>query len=212
MSKESGEQRVERREGGEQARRASSVAEGFIPPADLGLEFTDEVHTAADMEAELVANAQPNEALSALPHFIKQNRQQASRSDQTEVIHHRLEGARRAMEAADTAPHLANSPALSTPILGRMWKRIREQMHDLVLFYVNRANRTHSRVDGQLIEAIEALPMTALPTFARAVPRWHIERLAQSSSEVTPKDGSPAPRLQLRRAPRHVRDPISKRR
>ena len=157
MSKESREQRVERREGGEQARRASSVAEGFIPPADLGLEFTDEVHTPADLEAELIANTQPYETSSVIPHFIKQGKQQNSRSDQTEAIHHYLEGARRAMEAADTAPHLANSPALSAPILGRIWERIRGQMHDLVLFYVNRASRTHSRVDGQLIEAIEAL-------------------------------------------------------
>ena len=154
MSKE---MRDESREEDEQARRASSVAKGFIPSAKLELEFTDEVHSPTNLEAELIANAQPDRAVSAIPHFIKQNSHRGLQSDQKKVIEHHLEAARRALEAADTAPHLANSPALSTPILGKLWERIRAQMHDLVLFYVNRASSTHSRVDGQLIEAVEAL-------------------------------------------------------
>lgn len=140
-----------------QARRASSVAKGFIRSTKLKLEFTDEIHVATDMEAELVENTQPDMTISTIPHFVKQNRQQSNSSDQTKMIQHHLEGARRALEAAETAPYLANSPALSTPILGKMWNRIRGQMHDLILFYVNRAGATHGRVDGQLIEALEAL-------------------------------------------------------
>lgn len=146
----------------------------------LGLEFTDERHTAVELEVDLLAQAQPDTAVSAIPHFIKPQPTAGQRPDQTGAVHHYLAGARRAIEAADTAPHLANSPALSVPILGKLWQQIRGQMHDLVLFYVNRAGRTHSRTDGQLIEAVEALAQLVEQQQAE------IERL---TNEIDSQDG-----------------------
>ncbi|MFT5196576.1 MAG: hypothetical protein ACI9EW_000429 [Cellvibrionaceae bacterium] len=128
----------------------------------LGLEFTDEVHSAADLETHIIskieANAGTDVLLADIPHFLPAKAKTAFLSTpSTQTIGHYLAGAKRAMDAAETAPHLANSPALSTPILGKLWGRIRGQMHELVLFYVNRSGVTHSRVETQLIEAIDAL-------------------------------------------------------
>ena len=75
----------------------------------------------------------------------------------SKAIAHHLAAARRALAQVETKPNLAPSPATSTPILGRLWGRIRGQMHELVLFYVNRYGSSSSRVGGQLIEAIEEL-------------------------------------------------------
>jgi hypothetical protein len=41
--------------------------------------------------------------------------------------------------APETTPVLVPSPATRVPILGRFWRTIRAQMHQLILFYVNRA-------------------------------------------------------------------------
>ncbi|MFK7803866.1 MAG: hypothetical protein AB8G95_19695 [Anaerolineae bacterium] len=124
----------------------------------LEVEFTDEVLSAPSVEAELADSEltiSDNAQLAAIPQFIQDPAKAHNTS--TKTIGHYLAGAKRALAAADTAPHLANSPALSTPVLGKLWGRIRSQMHDLVLFYVNRSAVTHSRVDAQLIEAVEAL-------------------------------------------------------
>lgn len=121
--------------------------------SELGLEFTDEVHTVASFEAQLTTSHDAK--LAAIPQFLQDSSHPHKPS--IETIDHYLAGAKRALAATDTTPHLANSPALSTPILGTLWGRIRGQMHDLVLFYVNRSAVTHSRVDTQLIEAVDAL-------------------------------------------------------
>ena len=128
--------------------------------ARLEIEFVDEVYSAADLESEIEAKAKDRQdaVLNSLPQFLPSKSEQSGlQSASAQTIRHHLTGARRALASAETAPHLANSPALSTPILGKLWGRIRGQMHELVLFYVNRSNVTHSRVDGQLIEAVEAL-------------------------------------------------------
>ncbi len=126
----------------------------------LGIEFKDEALSAADIETKIETaltndrHHEINNTVNAIPKFV--NQASADHLSSTAVGHH-LQAARRALAQAETAPNLANSPALSVPILGKLWGRIREQMHELVLFYVNRSGATTSRVDAQLIEAVTAL-------------------------------------------------------
>ena len=54
-------------------------------------------------------------------------------------------------------PVLAPSPATQLPVVGRFWSRIRGQVHSLVLFYVNRAVRDQSRLNVDLISALNEL-------------------------------------------------------
>ena len=59
--------------------------------------------------------------------------------------------------AAAVEPVLAPSPATQLPVVGRFWSRIRGQVHSLVLFYVNRAVRDQSRLNVDLISALNEL-------------------------------------------------------
>lgn len=54
-------------------------------------------------------------------------------------------------------PVLAPSPATQLPVVGRLWGRIRGQVHSLVLFYVNRAVRDQSRLNVELISVLNEL-------------------------------------------------------
>ena len=54
-------------------------------------------------------------------------------------------------------PQLAPSPATRTPILGRLWQRIRGEMHNLILFYVNKSVRDQNRVNASLISTLNEL-------------------------------------------------------
>lgn len=55
------------------------------------------------------------------------------------------------------APVLAPSPATRVPILGRMWQLIRGEMHNLILFYVNRTAGDQSRLNIDLISTLNEL-------------------------------------------------------
>ncbi len=59
--------------------------------------------------------------------------------------------------AAAVEPVLAPSPATQLPVVGRLWGRIRGQVHSLVLFYVNRAVRDQSRLNVELISVLNEL-------------------------------------------------------
>lgn len=59
--------------------------------------------------------------------------------------------------AAAVEPILAPSPATQLPVIGRLWGRIRGQVHSLVLFYVNRAVRDQSRLNVELISVLNEL-------------------------------------------------------
>ncbi len=56
-----------------------------------------------------------------------------------------------------TAPILANSPATQVPLLGRFWQMIRGQVHELILFYVNRHIAYQSKLDNHLISSLNEL-------------------------------------------------------
>lgn len=127
---------------------------------NLELKFGDDERTAAKLEAEMAKSLDPelakkiNATVNAIPRFVPN---ETDVTQVNEAVKHYLAGAKRALEAAETAPNLASSPATSVPILGKLWGRIRGQMHELILFYVNRSGATSGRVDGQLIQAIETL-------------------------------------------------------
>ncbi len=59
--------------------------------------------------------------------------------------------------AAAVEPVLAPSPATQLPVVGRLWGRVRGQVHSLVLFYVNRAVRDQSRLNVELISALNEM-------------------------------------------------------
>ncbi len=54
-------------------------------------------------------------------------------------------------------PILAPSPATRTPVVGRFWERIRAEMHNLVLFYVNRSVREQNRINGNLVSTLNEM-------------------------------------------------------
>lgn len=54
-------------------------------------------------------------------------------------------------------PILAPSPATRTPVLGRLWGRIRGEMHNLVLFYVNRSVSDQARLNVNLISVMNEM-------------------------------------------------------
>ncbi len=128
--------------------------------SQLDIELNDEVYSAADLEASIGSDMpadqaeQINQKVNEIPRFVKDNNRPAIGS---KAIAHHLKAARTALANVETQPNLAPSPATATPVLGNLWGRIRGQMHELVLFYVNRFGGTSGRVDGQLIEAIEEL-------------------------------------------------------
>lgn len=54
-------------------------------------------------------------------------------------------------------PILAPSPATRMPVVGRLWQQIRGEVHNLVLFYVNRAVRDQNQLNVNLISALNEM-------------------------------------------------------
>ena len=65
------------------------------------------------------------------------------------------------MEAPPTQPELVASPSTRVPILGRLWGLLRGQMHNLVLFYVNRNTAYNAQVNAHLINTLNDLTQLA---------------------------------------------------
>lgn len=61
------------------------------------------------------------------------------------------------MPPPETTPVLASSPAMSMPLFGRLWSIIREQAHQLVLFYVNRALMYETVVNNHTLNTLNEL-------------------------------------------------------
>lgn len=64
-----------------------------------------------------------------------------------------------ANEAAPPAvePVLAPSPATRAPMVGRAWGKVRAEMHNLVLFYVNKSVREQNRINTNLISTLNEM-------------------------------------------------------
>lgn len=58
---------------------------------------------------------------------------------------------------ASVEPVLAPSPATRAPVVGGLWQRIRGEMHNLVLFYVNKSVREQSRTNANLVSTLNEL-------------------------------------------------------
>lgn len=54
-------------------------------------------------------------------------------------------------------PVLAPSPATRVPVLGRLWQLIRGEMHNLILFYVNRLAGDQNRLNIDLVSTLNEL-------------------------------------------------------
>lgn len=65
------------------------------------------------------------------------------------------------MEAPETASVLLPSPATRVPILGRLWAVVREQAHQLILFYVNRTLAHETAVNTHTLNALNELTRLA---------------------------------------------------
>lgn len=74
-------------------------------------------------------------------------------------LYHHLRLANKTYHRAETEPLLAESPAMRVPILGSMWKQIRQQAHQLVLFYVNRFVNQQTEVNGHMVHTLNELTL-----------------------------------------------------
>lgn len=57
----------------------------------------------------------------------------------------------------ETEAVLAPSPATRVPVLGRLWRLIRAEAHNLILFYVNRVVTHQTAVNRQLVSVANHL-------------------------------------------------------
>lgn len=61
------------------------------------------------------------------------------------------------MDAPPVTAVLVPSPATRVPILGRLWQMVRGQIHNLILFYVNRTNSHNSQVNSHITSTLNEL-------------------------------------------------------
>lgn len=74
-------------------------------------------------------------------------------------IDHHLASVQRLLAASGTRtePILASSPATRLPLIGRLWGAIRQQVHGLILFYLNRQRADQAEITHHLLQAVTAL-------------------------------------------------------
>ena len=78
----------------------------------------------------------------------------------------------------ETQPELAASPATRVPVLGRLWRLIRREAHNLILFYVNRSVAHNAAADRQVANALNE--MAALIQAQQS----EIERLGEELAQL----------------------------
>jgi hypothetical protein len=87
---------------------------------------------------------------------------------------------------AAVEPLLAASPATRAPVLGRLWGLIRGQMHELILFYVNRAAADQNQLNVNLISALNELTRVSQSQQAE------IDNLREQIRQLRGGEGRPA--------------------
>ncbi len=60
-------------------------------------------------------------------------------------------------EPVETDILLAESPATGIPIIGRLWRTLRRNLHELVLFYVNRLVRDQAQRETLMLNIVNEL-------------------------------------------------------
>ncbi|MEM7798539.1 MAG: hypothetical protein AAF633_05055 [Chloroflexota bacterium] len=99
-----------------------------------------------------------------------------------EMLRFHLHMLNRVVDVVESEPHLAPSSATNLPVVGRLWGAIRGQMHQLVLFYVNRSVNQQLRVNHHLVEMANQLSKTVADQAAT------IDQLKQEIDELKLKE------------------------
>ncbi len=125
--------------------------------SDDFLNFSDEIHTPASVVAAIRQNLAHSE-FTPLPEEMPTFSSEANANiGSLSSIADHLEAAARLMAEVDVAPTLAPSPATQLPIIGQIWSLIREQVHQMPLFYVNRRAAKTVQANAHLKAAINEL-------------------------------------------------------
>jgi hypothetical protein len=77
--------------------------------------------------------------------------------DYDEDLYYHLRKANEVYYQIGVEPSLAPSPATRLPILGRLWKQIRQEAHNLVLFYLGKMTQRQVTVNRHLVSTINRL-------------------------------------------------------
>lgn len=72
-------------------------------------------------------------------------------------LYHHLELVNKLYTNVETQPALEPSPALRLPVVGQLWQLIRQEAHNLVLFYVNRSINHEIAVHRHVISVLNKL-------------------------------------------------------
>ena len=131
------------------------------------LTFEDDQYTSADLQGQIEKNYAERQSaksgipssLEAIPHygvFSTLPEPPENQPYSTSLFHH-LRQANLLVTEIETEPNLADSAATRVPILGPLWKRVRQEAHHLVLFYVNRLAAGQNQVNAQLIGSMNEL-------------------------------------------------------
>lgn len=159
------------------------------------LKFEDPELSPAELEREAVSalarrarSAETEINLDSLPRFddpyTPLTVDQLSQLNDGETLRFHLHMLNRVVDVVESEPHLAPSSATALPIVGRLWGAIRGQMHQLVLFYVNRSVNQQLRVNHHLVEMVNHLSKTAVEQ-AKLIEdlKQEIDRLKEDSKE-----------------------------
>jgi uncharacterized small protein (DUF1192 family) len=113
-------------------------------------ELVDEVDKRVQRRRRTLGEVKPSfpsfGVISSMPEFTGSN---------AALAHH----LRRANEMGPPPLNLklAPSPATRIPLLGRMWQLVRGQLHELILFYVNRTASHEAQLDGHIVSTLNEL-------------------------------------------------------
>jgi hypothetical protein len=77
--------------------------------------------------------------------------------DFDEELYYHLRKANELYYQLDVEPALSPSPTTQMPILGRLWRMIRQEAHNLVLFYVGKLARQILAVDRHTVSTLNRM-------------------------------------------------------
>ncbi len=123
------------------------------------LQFKDDTHTPEKIAAEIntrLATRQAN-PVPDIPAYGTMSIMPKLTDHDTQQLAHHLSQANQLYTSFTTDPNLADSAATRIPLLGPLWKRIRGEAHNLILFYVNRSMAEQNQLNTHLIGTLNEL-------------------------------------------------------
>ncbi len=126
------------------------------------LKITDSEWDDQTLAAEIAQRTEQRNAQAGelTPTFPTMRRDGLHLPPATEQIAPQLYQQLRALQArkpVETGVLLADSPATQIPVIGRLWQTVRRSLHELVLFYVNRAVRDQAQRETHLQNIVNEL-------------------------------------------------------